>query len=1146
MNGISVIIPARQEKYMAQTIGDVCTKTEGPFEIIAIFDGCEPDINSLSKEVKVVHNKTAVGQRQAVNQGAELAQFDYILKCDGHTMFDQGFDRKLIADCEYNWTVLPTMYNLNAEKWEPKWHKKTNYMFFRSPFIKDKPLRIQYWDAKTAREFPEEYKAFKKQDYRKGKITEVMNGQGACFFMPRDWFFALGGMDTNHGHWGQMGVEIACKTWLAGGKHMVNKNTWFAHQFRSKFPWPASGRGQQRARKYSIDLWSKNKWIGQIRPLSWIIEKFGPIPTWTPEHIKRVSTLNGQAAPQSVDSGSPQAAQSTKSSDLTLLYYTANVVDKTLQRRVLEQIQFACPDAPMIAVAQGTIDRDSREVPGRRLQGIIDVGEIGRSLHNIYKQVEIGLKEVKTDYVALVEDDILYTPDHFNHRSECFLYNLNRWCLHTDDGSNIFTFRRGIVLSQLIAPTELLREWFAERAKVEVPKKYCGEPGRFTKELGIPPFRYGTFESKDPNVVVCHNKGVTGRKYHGKDAKPVEDLAPWGNSKRLIHKLFGIKSDELSILYYTDNSLDEKFAYMFRKKLMHAAGNHSIISCSQKPIDFGVNVCIGEIGRSELSMYKQMLMSAQKAETRYVAFAEHDCIYTKEHFDFVPPEDDTFYYNVNSWWVNQKDGLFYRNNKVRRAMQNLIANRELLIKALEERIAFVEQGEKVLRGVEGSCEFGVKEERKYQSGRKGTQWKSDNFTTKLPNLDVRHGGNLSGRKKGVDETYDHPGWGKYADITGSKIESKQEAKPMRDLKTLRFRNGYVTGRTYKVAHLIKNRRDYHLGTDEHLEHFQTSFRAFLDVLFRRPLNDADMLVLPYAGYLKGNLHKKLKGTKAGDRHVLNKMNDAKNLAHDMKDYGLKTPLEMFVKNERLVLFRGGRRLEILHHLGVENVPVRVYANKKFFARANLPTSWKKGKGGNSIHETAQRLFAELSNRSTDKYWIHNYTTLYDRHIGHLRNEKLKILEIGVSAGASMLLWSEAFPNSQIFGIDKNAAIWQDLLVKQYPRKNISIMQGRYENEDFMKKVVASGPYDIVIDDGNHHSKYQQIAFKALWPVTKKIYVIEDLRTGSYNKLPPKGTPTTINFLKDYIDKMNVDVDAPTCGISFYYNIAFIERNDHVR
>ena len=107
--------------------------------------------------------------------------------------------------------------------------------------------------------------------------------------MHKDRFWELGGCDEGHGHWGQQGIEVACKAWLSGGRLVSNKNTWFAHFFRgggvpdghkSGFPYSISQRQVDRARSYSEDLWLNNKWEKRQRTMEWFVKKFNPRASW--------------------------------------------------------------------------------------------------------------------------------------------------------------------------------------------------------------------------------------------------------------------------------------------------------------------------------------------------------------------------------------------------------------------------------------------------------------------------------------------------------------------------------------------------------------------------------------------------------------------------------------------------------------------------------------------------------------------------------------------------------------------------------------------------------------------------------------------------------------------------------------------------
>ncbi len=108
--------------------------------------------------------------------------------------------------------------------------------------------------------------------------------------MRRDRFWELGGLEESIGSWGSFGIEVALKSMLSGGRHVVNKRTWFSHYFRvggQSFPYPMSGDAQELARERSRELWFSNAWSGQVLPLSWVLEKFWPIPQWTDADLAR-------------------------------------------------------------------------------------------------------------------------------------------------------------------------------------------------------------------------------------------------------------------------------------------------------------------------------------------------------------------------------------------------------------------------------------------------------------------------------------------------------------------------------------------------------------------------------------------------------------------------------------------------------------------------------------------------------------------------------------------------------------------------------------------------------------------------------------------------------------------------------------------
>lgn len=84
-------------------------------------------------------------------------------------------------------------------------------------------------------------------------------------------------------------------------------------------------------------------------------------------------------------------------------------------------------------------------------------------------------------------------------------------------------------------------------------------------------------------------------------------------------------------------------------------------------------------------IYRRMLEGAKQCDTPYVAVIEDDVLYPIEHF-YYRPDMDTFAYNQHRWAILTWEGKTYswRNRK---SNCSLIAPRELLIEALEERFA---------------------------------------------------------------------------------------------------------------------------------------------------------------------------------------------------------------------------------------------------------------------------------------------------------------------------------------------------------------------------------------------------------------------------------------------------------------------------
>jgi len=186
-----------------------------------------------------------------------------------------------------------------------------------------------------------------------------------------------------------------------------------------------------------------------------------------------------------------------------------------------------------------------------------------------------------------------------------------------------------------------------------------------------------------------------------------------------------------SIVYYTDNRLPGDLAALCRNQLVCAAGEAEIVYVSLgMAIGFWPTVII-QAERGILTMHKQILAGLEKATGDYVFLAEHDVFYHPSHFDFVPLREDTFYYNIHVWHVRYPDGhaVFYDAQQV----SGLCASRKLLLDFYRQRIIQLKHD-----GPNRHYEPGLKQT---VGGQRVENWKSE-----MPNLDIRHSGNLTPSK----------------------------------------------------------------------------------------------------------------------------------------------------------------------------------------------------------------------------------------------------------------------------------------------------------------------------------------------------------------------------------------------------------------
>ncbi|HWH94957.1 MAG TPA: class I SAM-dependent methyltransferase [Baekduia sp.] len=159
-----------------------------------------------------------------------------------------------------------------------------------------------------------------------------------------------------------------------------------------------------------------------------------------------------------------------------------------------------------------------------------------------------------------------------------------------------------------------------------------------------------------------------------------------------------------------------------------------------------------------------------------------------------------------------------------------------------------------------------------------------------------------------------------------------------------------------------------------------------------------------------------------------------------------------------------------------------------------------------------------------------YTQAYHRLLGHVRDQRLRVLEIGLYNGGSLRMWRDYLPNATLHGIDiePRALAYQD----EIPNAQVRLVdQG---DAAALDRFVAElgGNYDFILDDGGHTMVQQIVSFEVLWPQVMPggVYAVEDLGTSYFKEYGGEdlGHPATaVAYVKDLVDAVNRrDILAP--------------------
>jgi GT2 family glycosyltransferase len=252
---LSVVIPSWKDPLLIKTVDSLLQGSElgSALEIICCLDGYWPDFPLIEDpRVRYVHLGKNRGMRGAINAGVDVARGEFLCRSDEHCMFGQGFDRIMTETCKHNWIMTARRYFLDPKKWA---------VMEDQPYVDYEKLVIQGEEGGVQKFSGQRWRSRDKANAHK-MVDQTMAMQGSVWVMPRQWWKdVIGELQTEgYGPLIQDSTEMQFKTWQAGGKLVLCKNTWFAHKHRSFSRTHNNGTADNPANcdagyKYAIEVW---------------------------------------------------------------------------------------------------------------------------------------------------------------------------------------------------------------------------------------------------------------------------------------------------------------------------------------------------------------------------------------------------------------------------------------------------------------------------------------------------------------------------------------------------------------------------------------------------------------------------------------------------------------------------------------------------------------------------------------------------------------------------------------------------------------------------------------------------------------------------------------------------------------------------
>ena len=216
-----------------------------------------------------------------------------------------------------------------------------------------------------------------------------------------------------------------------------------------------------------------------------------------------------------------------------IIYVSSNQEMPAFEERIIKNLLENCGGIPIIAVTQKPVGFGTNIVVGE---------DVGVSGFNMFRQVLIGMRHTKADYIISAEADTVYPPDYFKFVPEKFdvCYRNSNLYVMGQHRKYFYKKEEGATHAQIVG-----RDFYTETLE----RLFLGAPEWSTDERNFPKERIGkndVFDASEieywvnENPVVQIKTSQSMRNYTHSDRIARHELPYWGSGADFRKKYYEI------------------------------------------------------------------------------------------------------------------------------------------------------------------------------------------------------------------------------------------------------------------------------------------------------------------------------------------------------------------------------------------------------------------------------------------------------------------------------------------------------------------------------------------------------------------------------------------------------------------------------